>query len=254
VSQRFLDIVHLPERCILEKRLTKAFFLKHFTLSAAEKKLLNEGIEQMDWLASIKGTHVPAFVSETHSYEEVQIFAVQLRNSRVEQTGAKVADLVQKYVPYPLLLFVYDAENYLVNACAKRINLKEASKRTIETAISTPVLSLLYVDANAKAFHAGLHFEHLDKTDLRTLYNAYMQAVVQCRAAALTGTYRKRPALRSVEDLAYLQRIDGLEAEIRALKAMATRDHPLREKVAVNMEIQKLREEVEALRMCLVVE
>lgn len=248
MSQVFLDILRLPERCILQKRLTKAFFLKHFSLTAGEKKLLNEGIEHMDWLASIKAAHVPAFVTETHSYEEVQVFAIQLRNSRVDRSGAKVAELVQKYVPYPLLLFVYDAENYLVNACTKRINMKEANKRTVESSITSPVLSLLYADAPAKAFHAALGFAQLDKGDLRSLYASYVNALVQCRAAALTGQYRNRPNMRSEEDLAILQRIDAVEAEIQALQAKANKDQPLRDQVAMNMAIQQRREVVGALQ------
>jgi hypothetical protein len=251
VSQVFLDILRLPERCILQKRLTKAFFLKHFSLTAGEKKLLNEGIEHMDWLASIKAALVPAFVTETHSYEEVQVFAIELRNSRVDRSGAKVAELVQKYVPYPLLLIVYDAENYLVNTCTKRINQNDATKRTIEASVTSPILSLLYADASAKAFHEGLRFENLDKSDLRTLYGSYVQAVVQCRAAALTGHFRKRPYMRSEEDLATLQRIDALEAEIRALQAKVSKDQPLRERVAANMDIQRRRDAIAHLRKAL---
>jgi len=255
VSQLFLDILQLPERCLIQKRLTKAFFLKHFSLTAAEKKLLNEGIEQMDWLASIRAAHVPAYVSDTHSYEEVQVFAVELRTSsasgRVDRSGAKVADLVQKYVPYPVLLIVFDHENYLVNVCTKRINQNDASKRTVEASVSTPVLSLLYADELATSFHQALRFARLDKTDLRTLYDSYLQAVVQCRAAAQTGVFRERPHVRSAEDLATLQRMDALEAEIKALRAKATKDLPLREQVALNMDIQERREEIEALRRSL---
>lgn len=252
MSQHFLRILGLPERCILQKRLTKAFFEKHFTLTAAEKKLLNEGIEHMDWLASIKAAHIPAYLTETHSYEEVQVFAVQLRAStasgRVEKAGTKVAELLQKYLPYHLLLFVYDAENYLVNVCTKRINQNDGSKRTLEANITSPVLSLLYADAPTKTFHEALHFAQLDKSDLRTLYASYMQAVVQCRAAAITGSFNKRPHVRSEQDLVTLQRIDALEAEIRALQAKVKKGQALREQVALNMDIQQSREEVEMLR------
>jgi hypothetical protein len=147
-------------------------------------------------------------------------------------------------VPYPLLLIVYDAENYLVNTCTKRINQNDATKRTIEASVTSPILSLLYADTSAKAFHEGLRFENLDKSDLRTLYSSYVQAVVQCRAAALTGHFRKRPYMRSEEDLAILQRIDALEAEIKALRAKATKDLPLREQVDLNMYIHQRQNEL----------
>lgn len=243
MSQLFLDILQLPERCLIQKRLTKAFFLKHFALSAAERKLLNEGIDQMDWLASIRAAHVPAFTSDTHSYEEVQVFAVELRASstsgRVEQSGPKVADLVQKYVPYPVLLFIYDRENYLVNASTKRINQNDASKRTLEASVNTPVLSLLYADEVTKAFHRALRFTQLDKTDLRTFYGGYMHAVLQCRAAAHTGVFRQRPHTRSAEDLVILQRIDALEAELAALRSKTSKGLPVREQVEANLIIHE---------------
>jgi len=138
-----------------------------------------------------------------------------------------------------------------VNVCTKRINQNDASKRTLEASVTTPVLSLLYADELATGFHQALRFAQLDKTDLRTLYDSYLQAVVQCRAAAQSGVFRQRPHLRSAEDLATLQRMDALEAEIKALRAKATKDLPLREQVAMNMDMQKLRVELEGLRKTL---
>ena len=46
MSFNYNQILNIPERCLLNKRLTKAFFLKNFDLSGTEKKLLNSIINE----------------------------------------------------------------------------------------------------------------------------------------------------------------------------------------------------------------
>jgi hypothetical protein len=45
-------ILQIPERCMVHKKITKAFFKRNFDLISGEKTLLDNLIA-IDWLASI---------------------------------------------------------------------------------------------------------------------------------------------------------------------------------------------------------
>ena len=80
------NILHIPDRSLLEKRLTKAFFLKKFNLSAGEKKLVNAGIESMQWLACIKPStaNIPAHIEADYKYEEIQIMVCTVMDNKLK--------------------------------------------------------------------------------------------------------------------------------------------------------------------------
>ena len=63
-------IFQIPEAALLNKKLTKAFFLKHFKLSATEKKFLNQEIDEMLWLASLRpaNINIPKVITQTRSF------------------------------------------------------------------------------------------------------------------------------------------------------------------------------------------
>ena len=48
-------ILQIPERCLVNKKITKAFFKRNFDLTSSEKALLDDfnAISTIDWFASV---------------------------------------------------------------------------------------------------------------------------------------------------------------------------------------------------------
>ena len=152
MSFNYNQILNIPERCLLNKRLTKAFFLKNFDLSGTEKKLLNSIINEMEWVASIKlsNANIPPVKNTEYAFEEVQIMQIQLPLDKFSFNAENSAILIQKYIPYQLILIIENDNEFLINACDKRINQNDLSKRTIENYYFTNSLSKLYHHAHAQ--------------------------------------------------------------------------------------------------------
>lgn len=247
------NILHIPERSILDKRLTKAFFLKNFSLSAAEKKLLNNDIQSMTWLASIKPStaNIPLVINENYKYEEIQIMLCKVEDNALNALSEKCMILFQKYIPYQMLVIVEDANEFKINVCDKRINKAETNKRTIERSFITNTISKLYKNDLNESFFKALHFNNLDKTNLELLYKNYVQAVVQFQAASITGSYQKRTNKRTVEDMQNLEAIEVLERDIVSLSSQIKKASQLNEKVQLNIQIKNKRDKIEALKQML---
>ena len=138
-------ILKIPERAIVSKKISKAFFIRNFELSSADKKILNE-IIMMEWLASIKpsNSNIALFQNETYNFEEIQVMTCTLSGNLIKGTIDRVTNLFQKHIPYPIFLVIENADEFVVNVCDKKINQNDKSKRTIEAFINSRNVSKLY--------------------------------------------------------------------------------------------------------------
>lgn len=245
----FNNILQVPERALLNKKITKAFFLKNFELTTSEKKLLNE-IESIDWMASIKHSSINILPVKTDSYtfEELQVIICTLPDNSLENTGNKCAQLIQKYIPYHSVVIVQDNNHFLFNVSEKRINLADTNKRIIETDLTTPILSKLYKNEITNAFFEAIDFNSLDKNNLESLYKSYIVAIVQFKASSITGNFNLRGVNRSSEDLLNIERIEKLEKEIITLSNQIKKETQQNQRVSLNIEIQNRRQEITAIK------
>jgi hypothetical protein len=250
VAYPYNDIFNIPERILLNRRITKTFFQKNYDLTANEKKLLNNTIQNIWWLTSIKpkDANIPAFVNGRYKYEEIQIIKCSVPDNQLDKTGKRCVELIQKYIPYQIILVVEDDFEFVINACDKRVNQSETSKRTIDQYFYTAPISKLYKNEAALSFFKSIDFTALDKTNLETTYKAYIDAIVQFQSALITGEFKKKDKERIEKDMVSLQTIENLEQEITSLKNQLKSEKQLNHKVDFNLEIQSRRKEIRNIK------
>jgi hypothetical protein len=230
--------------------MTKAFFLRNFDLSASEKKLLNNSIIYMEWLASLKPTNcnVPSVINEVVTFEEVQIMICNVGTEKVDEVASDCIHLFQKNIPHNILVIIENDTEFKLNACEKRINLNDKSKRTIENQYNSGTISKLYKTELGDAFLSALDFSKLDKTNLELLYRGYCNAIVQFNSASITGVFQARDTARTLDDLARLNQIENLEREISKLTNQLKAEKQQNQKVTLNMAIHQKRKQIESIK------
>ena len=251
MSISYVDILNLPERSLLQKKLTKAFFLKNFDLSASEKKVLNNSIVQMEWLASLKPTNcnVPSVINDVATYEEVQIMICNVGTEKVDEVATNCFQLFQKHIPYNMLVIVENDTEFKLNVCEKRINQNDKTKRTIENQYTSGTISKLYKTELSEAFLSALDFSKLDKTNLALLYRGYCNAIVQFNSASVTGVFNIRNSVRTQEDLEMLNQIEDLERDISKLTNQLKAEKQQNQKVTLNIAIHQKRKQIEDIKI-----
>ena len=247
---KYNNIFNIPERNLSQQKLTKAFFLRNFDLSSAEKKILNNAILQMEFLAQIlpEQSNIPAIVNDKDSYEQLLIIVCTVQDNQLEPLAEKCIQLLQKYISHQMLLIVDDVHEFVINASEKRINQNDKTKLTIERSFTTKKLSKLYKNDHSDAFYNALDFSNLDKTNLELLYKSYIQAIVQYQVATNTGSYSKRTNKRTEEDMQNLENIERLERHISSLTSQIKKENQLNEKVQLNIKIQQKRKEIQSIK------
>lgn len=247
-----IKVLHLPEKCLVNKKITKIFFKRNFDLTKNDRTFLDDPaiVVTIDWIASISpmNSNVPPYVTQKTTFEELQVIAVKTDSDNLERDKPKLLDLVQKFIPYHMILVVYNENGMSWNTCIKRINDNDSTKRISEDSFSTDHIPYSNQTKFQKAFYKEISFLTLDKTNLQTLYIGYIQKIVALQAADVRGDFTPQPPERTKQDIVYLAKIGQLEKEIVTLTKSATRETQLNLQVEYNLKIQHKKKEIKDLK------
>ena len=243
------DIFQFPERCLLHKRITKKFFTKNFDLTAAEKKVLNNHVARMKWVASLKpaNSNIPRYEDRHYLFEELQLITCTV-SLEIEKVVKTIIDLFQKYIPYPILLVIEDENNFILNTSDKRNSSIDSNKQSIENHYTTTSINKENRRKPEKTFLSSISFALLNKTDLKTLHQGIADAIVQLKSSKLTGIYNLERAKQSAEDLKLLLQAEQIETKIAGLRIQLKKETQWNRCVELNMEIQNHKQLIKQIK------
>ena len=244
------DILRVPERCLVNRKITKAFFKRNFELTLTDKNVLDKQIDGINWLASLnpENTNIPSFASEDVVYEEVQILTVTTSQADFDRDHVKIAEVIQKYIPYAILLCVSTAEQMVWSTCNKRGRQNDKTKRIIEKRFFSQIIDMQQQSQTQRDFLNSLSFSALAKTSLQDLYISYTERIFALQAASLNGTFALRTQERTQVDMLLLERLEALEQEVTTLAQKAKKETQLNDQVQLNLLIQNKRREITLLK------
>ena len=95
----------LPSAAMVNQRVAKQMLADNAAATAADKRSILDGIDEIQWLAALKPSNigVPEFRDDTRTYLELAVLSLSVR------AGAKttrLVELVHRAVPYPVLLII----------------------------------------------------------------------------------------------------------------------------------------------------
>lgn len=242
-----LIALKLPAAALVQQRVPKKLLIDNGAITTGDKRVITDGIDEIHWLASLKPSTVgvPAFVDggkpPMREYLEVAVVSVQLRAGAKEH---RIAELVHRSIPYPLLLLLEQPGAMTLSVGHIRWAQNEAAKVILDGAPyearidgNTPVAS---VDALLEA----LALTQLPRADLFALVQGLIDALTGFRTSLLTGRPNTPPTReRAAAQRLALQRCIDLDSQIAQLRGAAVKEKQLPRQVALNLEIKRLAAE-----------
>ncbi|MFZ3014416.1 MAG: DUF4391 domain-containing protein [Nitrospira sp.] len=248
---RAIDALGLPTDACVDQRVPKKLLTEHGAPTAADKRQIQDGIEELLWVAALKPTNiaVPAFRDNVREYLEVAVLTATLR------AGAKptrLIELIHRAIPYPVVLWTEQGGAVSLSLAHKRWSQGEAGEVVIEDVRSTPPFHSNNPTAEECLFLASLAVSGLPNRDLFALYQGWLDRVAALEAAQITGTFAPPDSADSALALR-----DGLDARARlqrdlaTLRAKAEKEKQLNRRVELNLEIKRLEAKVAATEQML---
>lgn len=234
----------LPSEARVDVRVPKKLLVEQGAPTSADKRAIQEGIDELNWLAACKPTTigVPAFSDEIREYLEIAVVACAFRP---DSKAARLIELIHRAIPYPVVLITVNQDDTTLSLAHKRRAQNEAGKVVIERVVSVAGLGGDHESLNELAFLESLALAKQSRRDLCDLYEGWVGCIEALSAARLNGTFV------TTEDVALIERRrDALEVhtrltrEIVGLRAKVHHEKQMNRRVDLNMAIQRLEAEI----------
>lgn len=222
---------------MVNQRIAKQMLADNAAATAADKRCILDGVEEIQWLAALKPSNigVPKFSDDTRTYLEVAVLSLSVR------AGAKttrLAELVHRAIPYPVLLIVHSEGGLALSLAHIRQAHNEADKTVLD---GESVMSTLPFNAIGQSCLQAMALARQPRSHLWALYQGWIDTVVALQAAQLTGHFtasvsREQAAVRR----AALRQCHDLTTQMAALRKEAAKEKQLARQVALNMTLLRL--------------
>lgn len=239
-STDILSALDLPGSSRVDQRVPKKMLLENGAPTAVDKRLINDGIEELVWLAALKPTtiSVPEYRDEVREYLEIAVLRLTLRAAA---KAARLVELVHRAVPYPLLLLIDQGNRPGLSAAHKRWSQGEAGKTVLEGEVVAVEWDTEHNGETWPAFRDALALDKQPRTSLHALYQGWIDTLLAFQAARVTGTFvvaatAEHAAVRRDA----LQECVRLDTEIARLRATATKEKQMARRVELNLELKRM--------------
>jgi hypothetical protein len=232
-STTLIEALALPAGSRVDRRLPKKLLVEKGAPTTTDKRHINEGIEDLHWVAALKPTTigVSEYRDAVREYLEIAVLCLTLR------TTAKVGqliELVHRAVPYPVLLIADHAKSFGLSAAHIRWSQGESGKMVLDG----EVVAVKVDGDNKTSFLEALTLARQPRTTLYALYQGWIDTLLALQAARVTGTFT---VAANAEYAAVrrdaLQECARLDAEITRLRVAAAKEKQMARRVELNLEL-----------------
>lgn len=248
----FLDALQLPPQALIAHRVPKTMLVENGAPTAADKRHIESGIEELRWVATLKPTTVgvATFTDDTREAVELAVLILRLRP---KSKLARLVELVHRAVPYHLMLITQPAAEDKPDA----VHLSLADKRWAQNEQGRVVMDGDLVQCHTASLTEpvrerlieSLALARQPRANLYALYRGWIDAVLAARAAMISGEFVPASDADHAENrAAALKACADLEGRIASVRSAAAKEKQLARRVELNTQLKTLRGELEAAR------
>ena len=254
--------IMLPENCYLGKKI----FKKHFyglDLSVTDTKAFSQDIDTITWRYTLKPEtmNIGRYKDEEREYLEVAVIDVVLKSPKRHQ---RIAEIIQRAIPYPVLLIVVYGEELVLNVAQKRISQADNSKIIVEAIHDTGWLLPETPEGIQADFLADFCVTNFSYHNFFDFYQDMVQRVIALNCAVHTGRYflirqntdtlkteertaTYQDATFTGERLQVLQELEKLQQEKTEFCNRLKKEKNTGTQVQLNIKVKKLSDQIKKL-------
>ena len=238
MSARWEDVFGLPQEALAgDRRVSKALLARQAELTRLEQRSL-ERVERIEHLATVQKstTRILPHVDGERDIQAVVFLRVAMAAGSA--AFAETARLLHKSFPNPTVIVLEGTGVACVSAVTTRRSLAEQGATVVDEEASTGAF-----DPGDPAWAGlldALALARLPQADLLAYLTDMIRAIRLSRAIPVTGAYPSCDPVRADELMRLIAEHDGLEAEVRAIRAQkADKNLSLNETAKLRMRMKE---------------
>lgn len=236
-----LNALDLPTGSCVNQRIPKTLLVNNGAPTAADKRLINDGVERLQWHAAIKPTNsgIPEYRDEVRHYVEIAVLELTLRPRAKTQ---RLVELTHRSVPYPVVLIADTVDTTSLSMAHKRWSQGETNRLVLDGDIVSVQLYPADDLPIATAFLDAMAIRRQPQDSLNSLYQGWIDTIHTLHAAAHTGTFGQALTVeRASARRDALQECATIEVEMTSLRAAAIATKQVARRVEINLELKRLK-------------
>ncbi len=272
----------LPARAYVGQRIAKTLLTEQIAnlpgSTAADKRLVNQSLAELHWLAALKPATcgLAAWQTDTHDYLEIAVLHAALMGSPPAAQAGRLIELIHRTIPYPVVLVVSQpgaqGSTEQLSLAHKRLPAGNRSAMVLEQTITTQPIQPIQTTQNTTKLIANksiadccsaqfVQYLALTPTltpahsaprhpcpDLYSRYSDWLHAAQALAAAQHTGQFTvSTTAPEAARRRNALAAYDQLGQQLVSLRAQARKESQLGQRALLNIQITKLMAERQAV-------
>ena len=239
MAEKFYESMELYDDCKVDSTIFKKAFYDNADITKADKDILKDDVEKIILKYSLKeeNINVSPYKDEEIEYDEIEIIEVNIFN---EGKYKKICELIQKTIPYPLILVIKMDSKILINTAYKRINKNDEEKNTIEQFTYTDWIDLNNMNENQMKFLQSINMKNLSFINMYKLYCSFVEKINILNASKLSGDFNSLKN-KDIEIINKLNdEVNHIDDEINKLRMLIKKESQFNKKMDMNIKIKKL--------------
>ncbi len=239
----------VPDACQLGKRVFKKQFVENATLGAADKKAFQADVDSIIWQYTLKPSTIPIQPYEDTEREYLELNVLQV-NLRSERRYKRLAEIIHRAIPYPLLLIFSWQEQVALTVADKRINRADSHKVVVEGLYDTGWLTLDQLSQWQTDFLTDFRLPNFSYHNFYALHQDMIRRIVALNSAAHTGRYalRRHEIMPLAEQVAWLDQLEQLAQEQAEIRSQLKKEKNLGKQVNLNVRLKQLAVQSDTLK------
>jgi hypothetical protein len=238
--QEVIDALGLPAAARVDQRVPKKLLIENGAPTAADRRLIEAGIESLTWCAALKPTTigVPEYADEQREYVEIAVACLSLRD---HARAGRLIELTHRAIQYPLLLVTSHITDLTVSLCHIRWSQAELGKTVLDGELILAALNDVLDPAILESYASSLAIVNQPRNSMLTLYQGWFDTTIALLAACQTGIYRRSESQEDAEDrLDAVRECRAIYSEMSTLRSAAKKERQIAKQVDMNLKMKQL--------------
>lgn len=243
---KFLEKLNIPASCEVNKTIFKKLFYENGSMNKQDKDIFASHINKITWLYSLKEDtiNIQSYKDDENEYEEIAFIQAELNG---ELKFKRVSEIIQRTIPYPVILVFTYKNKILLNAVLKKINKADESKNTVGEFIFTDWVDFFNLSERETQFLDSLNIKGLSFDNFYKFYLDLVDRINLFNASKYQDDYESLMNKNVNEVNEISARIEELEKQILQFKNKIKKEAHFSRKVDMNINIKKLEMKKQSL-------
>lgn len=238
----------IPQDAIVDRRVPKTLLLEHGAVTAADRRRIREGVEEVRWIAALKPSTigVPEYRDEIREYLEIAVLRLHLREGA---EANRLVELLHRATPYPAFVLAEGPFGVEMSLAYKRASLGERGVSVLDGRLRTARPGDTDTPEVLADFRGALAVAGQPRAHLYALYEGWFDVFTALEVARLCGRFERTASLeRARARRKILDEYRDLEVRLAKLSRAAGNEQQMARRVELNLEVNQLRVTLDTMR------